>query len=195
MVATEVPAASATSRMLYTRPRPRGPLVRRRCGDFPFDAIILILTPGVPCVIDDLPLDSVVDDPYKKNVMRYSAAFSASHTRRRLVALGGAAALWSVFGRPAKAQPPGRRPTIGVNSYSVRASMTGHAQSTLRQLKQIGFEEVELVGEKELDHATPMSRQLGLGVLSLHVWDLFDPGDGFIPMDNNNTGAGEAASR
>lgn len=108
--------------------------------------------------------------------MRYSAAFSASLTRRRLVALGGAAALWSVFGRPAKAQPPGRRPTIGVNSYSVRASMTGHAQSTLRQLKHIGFEEVELVGEKELDHATPMSRQLGLGVLSLHVWDLFDPG-------------------
>jgi sugar phosphate isomerase/epimerase len=108
--------------------------------------------------------------------MRYNAAFGGSLTRRRLVALGGAAALWSVFGGPAKAQPPGRRPTIGVNSYSVRASMTGHAQSTLRRLKHIGFEEVELVGEKELDRATPMCRQLGLEVLSLHVWELFDPG-------------------
>jgi sugar phosphate isomerase/epimerase len=108
--------------------------------------------------------------------MRYSPAFSASLTRRRLLTLGGAAALWGVFGRSAKAQPPGRRPTIGVNSYSVRASMTGQARSTLRRLKHIGFEEVELVGEKELDRATPMCRQLGLEVLSLHVWELFDPG-------------------
>jgi sugar phosphate isomerase/epimerase len=107
--------------------------------------------------------------------MRYNADFSASLTRRRLVVRGGAAALCSVLGRPAKALPPGR-PTIGANSYSVRDSMTGHAQTTLRRLKRIGFEEVELVGEKELDVATPLCRHLGLAVLSLHVWELFDPG-------------------
>ncbi|MFN8059510.1 MAG: sugar phosphate isomerase/epimerase [Vicinamibacterales bacterium] len=105
---------------------------------------------------------------------------------RRSVLKGLAAGVTSVTGVASANEtaadsaqtPAGPGPAWGVQLYTVRDQLAADARATLARVAAIGFKELEVL-QPTLAVVTPLARELGLSIVSVHLDASTSEGDGF----------------